>query len=303
MESFSPGAIGAMGLDLDAIRARKPEIVIASSSLMGQTGPLAKLAGFGTMAGAISGFVHPTGWPDRAPCGLKAYTDYTSPRWLAASILAAMEHRRVTGRGQYIDFAQAEAAMHLLGPALLEQTVNGRTWERIGNRDLVHVPHGAFPTIGDDQWIAIACTSDDLWRVLAREMGEPHLSDLTREERHEREDELEELVAVWTSNHDGKALMESLQALSIPAHTVQNSQECAEDPQLRHRKHFIEVTHSTQPGGSTVIEGSRFVMSRTPATVSAGGPTFGEHTYEILSEVLGYDSEHIADLAAAEVLE
>lgn len=222
---------------------------------------------------------------------------------MAASILAAIEHRLVTGRGQYIDFSQAEAAMHLLGPALLEQTVNSRTWERIGNRDLAHVPHGAFPTIGDDQWITIACTSDDLWRILTREMGAPQLSGLTREERREREDELEDLIAAWTSDHDGKTLMESLQALGIPAHTVQNSPECAEDPQLRHRNHFLEVTHSTQPGGSTVIESSRFIMSRTPATVSASGPTFSEHTYEILSEVLSYDSERIADLAAAEVLE
>ena len=168
MESFSPGAFARMGFDIESVRARNPRLVLASSCLMGQTGPMAKLAGFGTMAGAISGFFYPVGWPDRAPCGpFSAYTDYTSPRWFATAILAAVEHQRVTGQGQHIDFAQVEAALHLLGPALLEQTVNSRIWERNANRDPVHAPHGAYPTASDDQWIAIACTSDSVWRTLA----------------------------------------------------------------------------------------------------------------------------------------
>ncbi len=98
-----------------------------SSCLMGQSGPLAKLAGFGNMAAAISGFHNLTGWPDRPPAGLfGAYTDYVSPRFSAMAILAALDHRRRTGEGQYIDQSQAECAIHFLGPAILDYTVNGR---------------------------------------------------------------------------------------------------------------------------------------------------------------------------------
>ncbi|MCP4222546.1 MAG: CoA transferase [Actinomycetia bacterium] len=304
MESFGAGAMARLGLSPERVLAHKPSIVVASSCLMGQTGPLAPLTGFGTMAAAISGFFEPVGWPDRAPCGpVGAYTDYTSPRWFAAAILAALEHCRATGVGQYVDFSQAEGAMYLLSPALLDRTVNNRNWERIGNRDLVHAPHGAYPVTGDDEWIAIACTSDDNWANLASLMNRDDLVGLTRPERHARADELDDLIASWTSEQDGVELMESLQSCRVAAHVVQNSTGCVTDPQLSHRHHFVEVAHSTQPDGSTVVEGTRFRMSRTPAQITTGGPTFGEHTYEVLTEVLGYDVERIADLAAAEALE
>ena len=144
LESFSPKAMKQWGMDYEQVAARKPGIIMASSCLMGQTGPLALLAGFGTMAAAISGFFNPVGWPDRPPSGpFGAYTDYTSPRWLVAAVMGALEHRRATGEGQYIDVSQAEAALHLLGPALLEQSVNGRGWERAGNRDRVFAPTGS----------------------------------------------------------------------------------------------------------------------------------------------------------------
>jgi crotonobetainyl-CoA:carnitine CoA-transferase CaiB-like acyl-CoA transferase len=302
LESFSPRAMAAWGLDYAHIKARRPDLVMASSCLMGQTGPLAMLAGFGTMAAAISGFFYPVGWPDRAPCGpFGAYTDYTSPRWLVAAIMAALEHRRATGKGQYIDLSQAEAALHLLAPAVLDHTVNGGVWERAANRDLVHAPHGAYPTAGEDRWIAIACTSDAAWATLAASLGRDDLAGLAVAERHARHDELDDLIAAWTANEDGPGLMAALQERGVAAHVVQNSPEFATDPQVLHRGHFVVVPHAKQ--GTTVVEGSRFRLSRTPAAVTYGGPTFGEHTFEVLTEVLGYDGDRIADLAAAELLE
>lgn len=304
MDSFGAGSLARMGLGHDALLARKPSLVVASSCLMGQTGPLASLTGFGTMAAAISGFFHPVGWPDRAPSGpFGAYTDYTSPRWFAAAILAALEHARATGEGQSIDFSQGESAMQLLSPALLENTVNGRVWERVGNRDLVYAPHGAYATAGDDRWIAIACTGDPEWETLAELIGHPEWSSMPQPERHARAEELDDAIRAWTSVRDGGKLMAQLIEGGVAAHVVQNSAEAAEDPQLTHRHHFVEVAHSTQPNGRTVVEGTRFIMSRTPAVFTRGGPTFGEDTYEVLTEVLGYDADQIADLAAAEALE
>jgi benzylsuccinate CoA-transferase BbsF subunit len=95
--------------------------------------------------------------------------------------------------------------------------------------------------------------------------------------------------------------MERLQNEGVAAHVVQNSPEFAADPQVAHRGHFVEVPHAKQ--GTTVVEGTRFRLSRTPAKVTHGAPTFGEHTFDVLTELLGYDGDRIADLAAAELLE
>jgi benzylsuccinate CoA-transferase BbsF subunit len=101
----------------------KPDLVMLSTCLMGQSGPLATFAGYGNLAAAISGFSNLGGWPDRPPSGpFSAYTDYVSPRFIAAAILAALDHRRRTGEGQYVDLSQAEASLHFLAPAILDYT-------------------------------------------------------------------------------------------------------------------------------------------------------------------------------------
>ena len=310
VESFSPKGMAGFGMGWEQVRERRPDVIMASSCLMGQTGPLAMLAGFGTMAAAISGFFYPVGWPDRAPCGpFGAYTDYTSPRWLVAAVMGALEHRRRTGEGQYIDMSQAESALHLLAPAVLDRTVNGRVAHRVGNRDRHIAPQGVYQTaaseqfpavVPDDDWIAISCVDDSQWQSLAALMGRGDLGDLTLAERHERHDELDEIISAWTRPQDGVALMHRLQDVGVAAQIVQNSPEYTADPQIIHRGQQVEVPHAKQ--GTTIVDASRFQLSRTPAQVTYGGPTLGEHTFDILTEVLGYDSDRIAELAVAELL-
>ena len=288
LESFSPKAMKGWGLDYETLRQRKPDLIMLSTCLMGQSGPHSQLAGFGTMAAAISGFFNIAGWPDRAPAGpVGAYTDYVAPRFLVAALMAAIEHKRATGVGQFIDLAQGECSMQLLTPALLDFAVNGHIWERAGNDDPVFDPHGVYPAAGDDRWIAIACRNDEDRAQLAAEIGFDDLS--------------EDAIAAWTSTQEAEAAMESLQARHVPAHVVSNTDECVADPQLAHRNHFVEVEHAKQ--GTTFVEGTRFVMSRTPAVITHGAPTFGEHTFDILTDVLGYDGDRIAELAAAQLLE
>ena len=156
------------GFGYDALRQVNPEVVMLSSCLMGQTGPLASFSGFGNLAAAISGFHAITGWPDRAPCGpYSAYTDYVAPRITVAVLLAALDHRARTGEGQFIDFSQAEASLHLLAPALLDYELSGRELGRDGNRHPELCPHGVFPCRArgddDDRWIAIAVEGDEAW--------------------------------------------------------------------------------------------------------------------------------------------
>ena len=301
LESFSPKGMKGFGFDYQSLRQVKPDLVMLSSCIMGQTGPYAELAGYGTMAAAISGFFEITGWPDRAPSGpFGAYTDYISPRYLIACLMAAVEHQRATGQGQYIDLSQGEASLQQLTPVLLDWTVNGRLMQRRANRDEVFAPHGVFRTIGDDDWVAVAVTDDDQWRTLCGLMGTSGIADLGSAERLARVDELEALVEGWTSRLTNNKVMELCQLGGVPAHRVQNTRECLSDPQLAHRSHFIEVGHPTQ--GTTWVENTRFGMSRSPADVTYGGPTWGEHTWEVLAEELGYEPDRIAELAIAEVL-
>jgi crotonobetainyl-CoA:carnitine CoA-transferase CaiB-like acyl-CoA transferase len=283
IESFSAGAFARMGFEYERIRAVNPRIVMLSSCLQGQTGSLV-IQGLGNLTSAMFGFMSTTGWPDRAPSGpFSAYTDVVSPRFALAALLAALEHREATGEGQYLDLSQAECSMHLQATALLDAEVNGRPFALRGNRDSVMAPHGTFPTAGTDAWIAIACATDADWRALASWLERPDLVPLTLSERHERHDELDEAIAARTRTRDALALQDELQGLGIAAHQVQNSPECLADPQLIHRDHFVWVMHPLL--GPVLVEGPRFVLSRTPGHVRGAGPVYGQHTEEVLALV------------------
>jgi len=125
-ESFTPGTMKKLGFDYEALVAVNPQLIMLNTCLMGQTGPLATFAGYGNLAAALTGLFAYTGWRDRSPAGpFSAYTDYIAPKFGASVILAALEYRRRTGKGQSIDFSQGEAALHFLAPAVLDGFVNG----------------------------------------------------------------------------------------------------------------------------------------------------------------------------------
>ena len=302
-ESFSPKAMAAWGLDYETLKAINPNLIMLSSCLMGQSGPRAEVAGYGNMAAAITAFYDLTGWQDRSPAGpYLAYTDGVSPRFMLVSLLSALEHRRKTGEGQHIDISQAEAAIHMLSPAILDFELNGHVWHRDGNRDLQLCPHGVFPTRGDDRWIAIACQSDDAWSTLASMAGLPQDDTLTAAaDRKRQEDELENALIAWTRDQDGSELEAKLTSAGVAAHVVQKSEECWTDPQLAHRNHFVAVNHTTV--GEVIVEGTRTTLSRTPAQIERAHPSLGEHNAEVLFKLLGYDADRAADVFAALAME
>ncbi|MCY3948522.1 MAG: CoA transferase [Acidimicrobiaceae bacterium] len=302
VESFTPGTMAAWGLGYDDLRDVNPELVMVSSCVMGQTGPFRQFAGFGNMAASIAGFFDITGWADRGPAGpYLAYTDYCSPRFTVCALLAALDHRRRTGEGQHLDFSQMEAAVHLLAPAIAELQDTGDMRSRRGNDDDQMVPHGVYPTMGDDEWIAIAVSDDEQWRSLAIEMRQEELAVLDTAARRERRVELDEIVAAFTSRQNGPGLMYRLQAHGIAAHHVQNSGACFNDPQLAHRQHFQWMPHDF--ARSTVVDGVPYTLSAAHNGFEWAGPMYGEHTMEVLENLLGYDAERVAELAIAEALE
>jgi crotonobetainyl-CoA:carnitine CoA-transferase CaiB-like acyl-CoA transferase len=254
------------------------------------------------MAAAMAGFHELTGWADRAPAGpFSAYTDYVSPRFAVPVLIQAIDERRRTGRGGYIDFAQAEAALHFLTPALLDASVNGHVMTRQGNDDPAMAPHGTYPCTGEDRWVAVACRDDRDWRALAGIVGRADLADLGGAARITRRRELDAVVAAWTATRTPAEVEQALIGVGVPAHGVQHSPECATDPQLDHLGHFVVVEHPHH--GTVTVEASRTALSATPSALPRGAPVLGQHTIDAMTELLGYDDERLATLLAAGALE
>jgi crotonobetainyl-CoA:carnitine CoA-transferase CaiB-like acyl-CoA transferase len=278
--------------------------VMLSSSLMGQTGPLARFAGFGTLAAPVVGFTDITGWPDRPPAGpFAAYTDYVSPRFAIATLLAALDHRRRNGQGQHIDLAQAEASAHFLAPALLDYALTGRVLERCGNTDVDMAPHGVFRCAGVDAWVAIACCRDEDWPALCSVIGRhdlAHDAALRRvASRRDRAADLEDIITRWTMRRSPDEAAQQCRESGVAAHAVYTSAECAADPQLRERNHLVDVDHPLFD--KVTVEGPRVLLSRTPGRAGSP-PVLGQHTWEILQGSFGYRDEDIAELYATGVL-
>ena len=164
----------------------------------------------------------------------------------------------------------------------LDAEVNGRPFALRGNRDSVMAPHGTFPAAGTDTWIAIVCATDDDWRALASWLERPDLAPLPLSERHERHDELDEIITARTRTRDALALQDELQGLGIAVHQVQNSPECLADPQLAHRGHYVWLMHPLL--GPVLVEGPRVsCLSCTPGQTRSPAPVYGQHTEEVLA--------------------
>ena len=305
VESFSPKAMRAWGFTYEALREVNPGLIMMSTNLNGQTGPHANLAGFGTMGAAAAGFAELHGWPDRMPAGAAAYTDYVAPKFIAAALLAALDHRRRTGEGQYIDLSQAEASVHFLGPALLDYTVNGRVQTRMGNASPDFAPHGVYPVAGDDRWVAIATTTEEQWRSLCAVMGYPEWADdprfATPATRLANREALDAAIADWTAGRSTEMVEETLIRAGVPAHRLNTSADCFADPQLLFRGHFATLEHPEL--GPVPVESSRMRFSRTPAQVAWPGSAFGQHNERVLRDILGMSDEEVIELVASGALE
>ncbi len=303
IESFTPGTMARMGIGYDTARVLNPGIVMVSTCLMGQTGPAAGLAGFGSHAGAVAGFYEVTGWPDRPPDGpWLAYTDTVAPRFIAAALMAALDHRRRTGEGRHIDASQLEASLHFLAPEILDCELNGYSAMRLGNRSRDEAPQGVYPCAGEDQWCAIAVETDAQWQALRSGLGDPEWARdealATNAGRLERHDAIDEQLSAWTRERSPREAMETLVAAGVPAGAVQRSSDLLVDPQYRHRGFYREFDHPEM--GRVPYAGSQFRMRGYAGGPRTRAPVLGEHGYEVMSEILGMSDDEIALVLAGE---
>jgi benzylsuccinate CoA-transferase BbsF subunit len=297
IESFAPGAIERMGLTYDEVSELNPGLIMVSTCLMGQTGPARALAGYGYHAAAIAGFYEVTGWPDLEPSGpWVAYTDTIAPRFVSTLLGAVLDHRRRTGEGCYVDLAQIETALHFLGPELLDLQANGTTYTRMGNRGRYAAPQGCYPCAGNDRWCAISVDTDEQWQNLCREMGrDDWASDAafaTNTQRLGDQERIDTGIAEWSINQEPVDLMQRLQAAGVPAGVVQRSSELLADPQYAHRNFYRYHEHPVM--GKIPYAGHQYRISGYDNAPRGPAPTLGQHSFEVLSELLGFSDEEIA---------
>ncbi len=162
-------------------------------------------------------------------------------------------------------------------------------------------PHGVYPASGDDRWVAVACETDAQWRTLARLIDRVDLASLDLGARLTRRGELDEAVTAWTRAQDVTGIESLLQAAGVSAHRIAYAEDILGDPQLAHRCHWQRVSHPEH--GETWVEGPAIQLSRTPGAPRWAGPTYGQHLFEVLSELLEYDPDMIAELVASGVCE
>ncbi|MCL4240909.1 MAG: CoA transferase [Dehalococcoidia bacterium] len=301
LESFTPGTMASLGLSYEDAKLIKPDVIYASTCLMGQSGPAAPLAGYGYHAAAICGFYEVTGWPDRPPSGpFTAYTDTIAPRFLASAVMAALDHRARTGEGQYIEQSQMESSLYFLAPEILDYQVSGRVPRRAGNEDPAMAPHAAYPAAGEDEWIAIAVADDAQWAALVSLLGNPawaaDAACATAAGRLANRAAIDAHLGKWTAGQDMHEAMARLQAAGIPAGAVQRSSDHLRDPQLAHRRFFHPLEHAEM--GTVPYEGHQFLVSGYESGPRSAAPCLGEHSMEVLLDVLGLGEDDVARLAA-----
>jgi benzylsuccinate CoA-transferase BbsF subunit len=294
LENFAPKAMRGFGLNYEAITAEMPDLVMVSACMNGQTGPHCNYPGFGSQGSALGGFTLLTGYPDREPVGpYGTITDSLAPRFCASAMAAALLYHRRTGRGVHIDLSQVEAAQYALSPWLLDYVVNGHILKNMGNRSPRTAPHGAFACRGDDRWVAIATWSDEEWARLAQIIGLEDPSMARVAARLERVDEVEAAVSAWTADRTREDVAAQLQAEGIEAMPVQDWQDLMDDAQLEARGHFARLQHAVV--GESLYQHNGFRLSDAPASYERPAPILGEHTDEVLGEILGLSARQIAE--------
>jgi crotonobetainyl-CoA:carnitine CoA-transferase CaiB-like acyl-CoA transferase len=310
-ENFAAGVMQRIGLGYDDLRAVRDDIIYVSNSGFGHAGPYAPYKTWGPVVQAICGLTFMSGLPDLPSAGFGySYMDHHGGNFMAVAILAALAYRNRTGHGQWIDMSCTEAGATLLGPQLLDYTVNGRPMRRPGMPHSNHsqspamAPHNIYPTAGDDNWIAIACRDDRDWRAFAAVIGEPWAGDgrfAGLAGRLEHECDLDALIEAWCRQAERFSLAARLQAAGVPAAAVQQpSERIDHDASTAAWGLWPTVTHPEM--GEVRVDGLPIHLSETDWGLQRGAPCLGEHNEEVFVGLLGRDPAELDQLRAEGVV-
>ena len=312
LENFTPRVMRRFGLDYPNLQAIKPDLIMVSNTGYGHSGPWSD---FGAMATALEpthGTAAFMGYLDtdeqgRSQAGTvpnkiaNSYTDFLASWTAQAAVMASLFHRARTGQGMWVDLAMYQVGVTFVGAGLLDFAFNGRRTQRWGNRHSFMAPHGCYPCAGDDQWVTLAVRDDTEWQRFCRVIGQPELAGDARFAdslaRHQRQDELDTIVARWTSSRAHYEAMRELQAQGIPAGPVLNGKQLLADPHLRSRGFFEKAEHPPETGlGHREYVSRGWRLSGNSVQIRSGAPMLGEANEFVLGQVLGLDLAEVQRL-------
>jgi crotonobetainyl-CoA:carnitine CoA-transferase CaiB-like acyl-CoA transferase len=310
VEGFSPGTMIRMGLSYERLKELNPSIIYVQQSGFGEAGLYGEARAYGPTAQGMTGISEMSGLPEPfPPAGIGySYLDWFGAYNMATAMLSALYRRNVTGEGCHIDASQGETGLYLTGTAILDYTVNGRSWSRYGNRSPYKpaAPHGAYRTSGNDRWIAIAAFTEAQWTSLIEVLGHPEWAGderfATLDARLANQDALDKLIGDATNGWEGFALQAALQDNKIPAGVCQTAQDRYEtDPQLAHLEWLVELPQSEI--GTWPVKEHPTKFSETPTYIGGrfnrSGPNYGEDTDYVLESLLQMSAAEIAELREA----
>lgn len=304
VENFSPRVMENFGLTYEVLSQVNPAIIMVSMPGYGRTGPWREYVSFATAMEHASGICHLTGYPSEPdPYNPAAVSDAFGSMNALVAIFAALEHRRRTGRGQFIEVPLIEAFIaSTMGPDVIDFSMNRRMRGHLGNRSPFMSPHGVYPCKGDDSWIAIAVYGDSEWQRFCQALGDPPWSQdekfATTLGRQRHVDELDRLVAEWTCLQDAMEAMFLLQAQGVAAGVV--TQDVRADPHFQARGFFTEMDRPIV--GKRRYPNWPIRLSRTPGKHQRPAPLLGQHNREVLSGLLGLSEDAIANLEERKII-
>jgi crotonobetainyl-CoA:carnitine CoA-transferase CaiB-like acyl-CoA transferase len=305
VENFAGGTLARWGLAPEDLCREYPKLVVTSLSGFGQTGPWRDRPSYDIITQAASGFMSLTGFPGNAPTrGGGSLGDYVQGLFGAIAVLGALVARDRTGRGQALDVSSQDAMFSLLDQWPSIFAASGRLPRQVGNRHLAAVPYDAYQA--RDGWLVIAVASNKLFRQLCAAIGRPELGDDPRfrgvVSRLEHGDEINAIVSTWVGEHTVEEVLAILgpDGAGVPCAPVYTVDQLVDHPQLVARGMIERVPHPKL--GEMLVPGVVIKMSETPGAIRTLGPELGQHTDDVLAELLGLSGDEIARLRAEQVI-
>lgn len=304
VNNFRAGVLERAGLGYQEAAELRPDIIYVSMPMQGTGGPQANYSGVGHTLNVLAAIYGMTGYEDGTVVGPGTnFPDHSvNPGHALVAILAALIHRKRTGRGQYIEISQFESTVNLLGPNILAYSLSRRNPVPEGNASATRAPYGVFEAKGG-RWLALSIGTDAEWAGLASVAGQAWCRDprfAAAAGRLAHAGELNRLVGAWVRGCDAHDLMATLQGQGVPAGLVQNAQDLVErDPQIAARGHLVTLDHAEM--GPTVYNAPPYRLARTPGGPRTAAPLLGQHNEMVFKGMLGVSDEEMARLQAADV--
>jgi crotonobetainyl-CoA:carnitine CoA-transferase CaiB-like acyl-CoA transferase len=309
VDNFSSGVLERLGFSFDLLQQINPRIVQAVMPGWGLTGPLKSWVAWGWQLLAYNGLMRLWGYPDspmESRCKI-AWPDRVGAVTMALGVLAALEYQQRTGRGQFIEAGMLEAQGSMMGPAILDYTVNGREWAAMGYREILgepYAPYGCYPCRGDDNWIIIACADEEEWQSMVHLIGASSWAAdekfATKSARKEHRDELDQKLSEWTRKLMPRQAFRLLQEAGIAAGIPSSGEDLYYDLHLRERGHIVET--DAQPWGKMAHHGLPGIPSLSTASAGRPAPWIGADNAKVFGETLRLSSEKIEELKQAEAI-